>query len=135
MSVSPVFHCSDIFAFTARVSLLCQLTTVYPLLLLIIRTQVFGLVLNSPWPGLWHVATLNAAVMALTYTFAALNLQVSVVLRFTGAVCGLVLIFAIPVAIDTVTRRKAGTMSHFRYAMHTIIMAIGVGTLLMQFFT
>jgi len=115
------------------VSLLLQLTTVYPLLLLIIRTQVFGLLWGSTWPSFWHVAILNALVMGTTFTFAALDLQISVVLQFTGAIGGIVLIYAIPIAIDIVQRRAEGTMTIARYIMHTLIMGVGLTVFVMQF--
>jgi sodium-coupled neutral amino acid transporter 9 len=124
---------SDIYAFCARFALVFQLMTVFPLLLLIIRTQVFGLLWRNTYPSVLHVSGLNAAVMAITFTMAALNLQVSSVLRFTGAIGGIALVFFVPVAIDVVVRRKAGTASPLVYAMHALIMAVGVLFFALQF--
>lgn len=114
-------------------SLLFQLITVFPLLLLIIRTQVCGLLFKTAWPGFWKVATLNALVMALTFTLAALDLQISSVLRFTGAIGGISLIFAVPVAIDVLTKRKEGSAWVGTYVLHGIIMAIGILFFILQF--
>lgn len=125
--------CSDIYAFCARFALVFQLMTVFPLLLLIIRTQVFGLLWKNTYPSVVHVSTLNAIVMAITFTMAALDLQVSSVLRFTGAIGGLALVFFVPVAIDVVVRRNAGTASPFWYATHSLIMAIGIFFFALQF--
>jgi sodium-coupled neutral amino acid transporter 9 len=106
---------------------------VFPLLLLIIRTQLFGLLLKTTYPGFWKVAALNAAIMAITFTFAALDLQISVVLRFTGAIGGLALVFGVPVAIDLIVRRREGRDKPWAYALHGFIMAVGTLFFLLQF--
>lgn len=98
---------SDIYAFTARCALLLQLFTVFPILLLIVRSQVWSLVLkHTQWPGFTRVAGLNFALMAVTFTFAALDLQISEVLRFVGAVGGFVIVFAVPAGIHYVSRHR-----------------------------
>jgi solute carrier family 38 (sodium-coupled neutral amino acid transporter), member 9 len=94
----------NIYAFTARTSLLLQLVTVFPILLLIIRGQVFTLTLGTSWPGWPRVLALNLLVMFLTTLFAALNLQIGTVLRFVGAIGGLVIVFAVPVGMELVAR-------------------------------
>ena len=93
---------ADAYTFSARLSLLLQLFTVFPILLLIIRGQVFKLFVGTDWPGAPRVAALNAAVMAVTTAFAALDLQIGVVLRYVGAVGGLVIVFAVPVGMEAV---------------------------------
>jgi sodium-coupled neutral amino acid transporter 9 len=95
----------SVYALSARISLLLQLFTVFPLLLLIIRVQVWGYVSNTPWPGLPRVAGLNFLVMAATFAFAAVDAKVSEVLRFVGAVGGLVIVYAVPLAIHVAQRR------------------------------
>lgn len=123
----------DIYAFTARATLLLQLVTVYPLLLLIVRTQAFGLLAGSAYPSYLKVALLNGAMMGITFAFAALDLQISAVLSYTGAIGGLVIIVLIPVAIDISVRRKAGTMSPLRWALHGFIALLGFAVFALQF--
>jgi hypothetical protein len=101
-------NASDGYAFSARLALLFQLFTVFPILLLIIRTQVFTLILGTPWPGYWRVAGLNFAIMAVSFAFAATDLQISEVLRFVGAIGGFVIVYAVPAAIDLLKRRRGG---------------------------
>lgn len=97
---------ADAYAFSARVALLLQLLTVFPILLLIIRGQVCTLLVGTPWPGAVRVAALNGCVMALTTLFAALDLQINDVLRFVGAVGGFVIVFAVPVGMEAVARLR-----------------------------
>jgi len=94
-----------VYALSARVSLLAQLFTVFPLLLLIIRVQVFGVLRGTPWPGPRAVAGLNFCVMAATFAAAAVDAKVSEVLRFVGAVGGIVIVYAVPLAIHAAQRR------------------------------
>ena len=95
---------SNVYAFTARTSLLLQLFTVFPILLLIIRNQAFELFLGKEWPGWLAVAGLNFSVMSVTTLFAALDLQIGVVLSYVGAVGGFVIVFAVPVGMEAVAK-------------------------------
>lgn len=124
---------SDIYAFSARVALLFQLFTVFPILLLIIRTQVFSLVLGTPWPGSLRVAGLNFLVMGITFAFAATDLQISEVMRFVGAIGGFVIVFAVPAAIDYVKRKDESTASWLSYSREAFIITVGLFFLIVQF--
>jgi hypothetical protein len=93
---------TNVYAFSVRVSLLLQLFTVFPILLLIIRNQAFKLFAGTEWPGAVRVAALNAGIMAITYAFAALDLQIGAVLSYVGAIGGFVIVFAVPVAMEAV---------------------------------
>ena len=88
-------------------SLLLQLFTVFPILLLIIRNQCFNLFLGTEWPGALPVAALNAGVMGVSFVFAALDLQIGAVLGYVGAVGGFVIVFAVPVAMEAVALLRA----------------------------
>lgn len=54
----------------ANILLLFQLATVFPLLLLIIRIQVYGLLMNSQYPGKLYVYGLNFALISVGTFFA-----------------------------------------------------------------
>ncbi len=92
----------NVYAFSVRISLLLQLFTVFPILLLIIRNQFFKLFVGSEYPSALLVAALNAGVLAVTYTFAALDLQIGAVLSYVGAIGGFVIVFAVPVGMEAV---------------------------------
>lgn len=94
----------SVYALSARVSLLLQLFTVFPLLLLIIRAQVWGYLSGTAWPGFPRVAGLNFAVMCVTFACAAVDAKVSDVLRFVGAIGGLVIVYAVPLAVHAAQR-------------------------------
>ncbi|OQR83241.1 hypothetical protein ACHHYP_14930 [Achlya hypogyna] len=127
------FPIGDVFAFSARASLLMQLATVYPLVLLIVRTQLFGLLFQTPWPGAWRVMGLNAAVMTLSTMFAVYYPNVGDVLRFTGAIGGFVLIFCVPIGIHLVSLRAKRQLTKRSLVAHCTMVWIGLVLLILQF--
>ena len=60
----------DWYAVSAQIAQVCQLMTVYPLLVLIIRTQVFELLYRDAFPGRLQVTVLSIVVMGTTLVFA-----------------------------------------------------------------
>ncbi|KAF0687638.1 Aste57867_20622 [Aphanomyces stellatus] len=127
------FPVQDVFAFAARLSLLLQLATVYPLFFLIIRTQLFGLVFQNAWPSLSRVMLLNVAIMTTTTLFAIYYPNVGDILRFTGAFGGLVLIFVVPLAIHLKQLKDRRTWPAAVSASFLVL--VGLTLLVLQFVT
>ncbi|RHY30231.1 hypothetical protein DYB32_004490 [Aphanomyces invadans] len=127
------FPVEDVFAFAARVSLLFQLATVYPLFFLIIRTQLFGLIYRNTWPSAWRVVLLNVAIMTATTLFAVFYPHVGDILRFTGAVGGLILIFIAPVGLHWKQQRAKRLWTCGSMLLHGGIVLVGVVLLALQF--
>jgi len=123
----------DLFAFSARISLLLQLCTVYPLVLLIIRTQVFGLLFRTTWPNIWYILLLNAVVMSITTCFAIYYPNVGDILRFTGAIGGFVLIFLVPIGIHLRMQKIKRTLGFKSWLLHGVLVVIGMVMLVLQF--
>jgi sodium-coupled neutral amino acid transporter 9 len=123
----------NLYAFTARFSLFLQLMTVFPVLMFIIRTQTFGFLLSNQYPGYFKVAALNIGIIAITYVFAALNVNVAVVTRFSGAICGIVLIFVVPTVIDRLAAQREKRLTLCRTLVHGAIICLGTVFLAVQF--
>jgi sodium-coupled neutral amino acid transporter 9 len=121
------------YTLSARAALLLQLFTVFPLLLLIIRTQVFSLVYGSEWPSSYKVYIINLLVCAVSFTFAAQDLSVSEVMRFVGAGGGFVIVFAVPAAMDYMWHKREGKISFSRVALDVFVVLVGLSFLVMQF--
>ena len=125
---------ADVYAFTARSALLCQLFTVFPLLLLIIRTQVFSLLYGKEWPSSLRVYAINGAVCLVSLAFAATDQSLGDIMRFVGAIGGFAIVFAIPAAMDFVWHsRKGRQRTAARTALDAFVVAIGLSFLIMQF--
>ncbi|EQC40631.1 hypothetical protein SDRG_01713 [Saprolegnia diclina VS20] len=127
------FPITDVFAFSARASLLLQLATVYPLVLLIVRTQLFHLVFHTAWPGLLPVVGLNVIVMTVTTLFAIYYPNFGDVLRFTGAIGGFVLIFGVPIGIHLNARVAKRHLTKRSLVVYGAMGWIGLGLLVLQF--
>ena len=125
----------DVFAFCARVSVFFQLVTVYPLLVLIIRTQLFGYVFKNPWPNMWSIIILNVVVTGITTSFAVFYPFVGTIIRFTGAFCGFFYMYFFPTWTHLSGTSREGRISWWKWAVHGLIVAFGFGTMLLQFFT
>ncbi|CAK4677906.1 unnamed protein product [Aphanomyces euteiches] len=100
------FPATDVVACAARLSFLLQLAAVYPLFVAVIRTQIFSLTLQNPWPSLSRVLALNVLVMTTTTLFAVFYPDVVDILRLLGAVGGFVLIFGAPIAMQSLSRGR-----------------------------
>lgn len=123
----------DLYASSARLSLMLQLMTVYPLLLLIVRTQVLGTIYNSVYPGAPQVFALNALVMAATTLVAMYFGKVTAVLSYTGSIAGLIIVFSVPIAVDVVRRKDTSQLTCRWVAIHCFAMAVAIGVFVTQF--
>ena len=77
-----VYPSTLVGAVAANILLLIQLATVFPLLLLIIRIQFFGLLWNSQYPGWKHIYTLNLTLLFTGMMFAMFYPSFGTILRF-----------------------------------------------------
>jgi len=84
-------------AFAAQASLLLQLTTVWPLILGLIRSCIFETLTGSVWPSTTRVALLNVAYMVCsTLGTIVLHKIVGTVLSYIAAVSGIIYIYLLP---------------------------------------
>ena len=106
-----MFASSDPLAVVARLALLLQLTSVYPLLNYIIRVQFFGMLWRSNYPSFIHVFVLNAAILLFALSFAIFYPHVGTVLRFTGAFSGFVICLLFPVLVHVLASARHRKMA------------------------
>ncbi len=131
-----MFANNDILAASARVSLIIQLTTVMPVVMFIIRTQTFQLytdLTKRPHPSHWFVVLLNLVIIASTTMFAIFYPNIGTVLRFTGAACGLIYIFLLPIYVYCASLREKGQLSVASMIFHGLLLAIGFAIFFAQF--
>lgn len=114
-------------------SLLLQLLTVFPILLMIIRSQFFTLTTGESWPSTPKVLAFNVLLVGITYVVAALDINVANVIRFVGAIAGIVLIFILPVYIDVRACLEEGTLTPLRALVHTTVILVGTLFFIVQF--
>ncbi len=123
-----------IFALTAKCFLLVQMITVFPLLMFIVRFQAFSTFCNgNPWPSLGHVLGLNGAAVACAVLVAVYYPNIGDILRYTGAVCGAIYVFALPVLVRREANKRAGTYTWLTDIPTYFLIAFAVVNVAMQF--
>uniref|UniRef100_A0A146KWI5 Putative amino acid permease F13H10.3 n=2 Tax=Lygus hesperus TaxID=30085 RepID=A0A146KWI5_LYGHE len=124
----------DVMTVVARVFLLFQLVTVFPLISYMLRVQTMIALTGESYPSRIHVVAFNFIVVAICILFAVFLPRIGTIIRFTGAISGLVHVFALPCILRLATlyrNDKAGTLS---WLLHSAITLYGGAVLLGQFF-
>jgi len=126
---------SDVMTVAARIFLLFQMMTVFPLLAFILRAQILYAIFNSIYPSLRHVIVLNVLLLTVCILTAIFLPEVGTITRFSGAICGLVYIFTLPsiLYVTSVKKENSGNVPMRTYAIHGVIIVIGVANLVAQF--
>mmetsp|Transcript_27364 Transcript_27364/g.45631 ORF Transcript_27364/g.45631 Transcript_27364/m.45631 type:complete len:444 (-) Transcript_27364:360-1691(-) len=85
------------FLLAARVAVLLQCITVYPVLLYFVRAQFFSaFIYRKAYPGVLPVLALNLLLVGTTAAITIGGVDISDILRFTGAFSSLICIYGIP---------------------------------------
>uniref|UniRef100_A0A8C1HJ70 Neutral amino acid transporter 9 n=2 Tax=Cyprinus carpio TaxID=7962 RepID=A0A8C1HJ70_CYPCA len=102
------FPSSDILVFFARTCLLFQMTTVYPLLGYLVRVQLMGQLFGDHYPSFLHVFILNIFVVGAGVLMARFYPNIGSIIRYSGAICGLALVFVLPSLIHMISLQRRG---------------------------
>ncbi|CAH1392180.1 unnamed protein product [Nezara viridula] len=124
----------DIMTVAARAFLLFQLMTVFPLISYMLRVQTMVALVGNPYPSRGHILLFNAFVITVCVLFAVFLPKIGTIIRFTGALSGLVHVFAIPCLLRLATLKKSGKISTPSYTMYILIIIYGAANLIGQFF-
>ncbi|CAI2350081.1 unnamed protein product [Caenorhabditis sp. 36 PRJEB53466] len=127
------FGAGDVLSSTARLFLLFQMITVLPLLMFLVRSQLFYAICGTIWPGTIRVIVLNVALIAVAVGFATFYPNVGSILRYVGSISGLVYVFALPSMVYLRQSSAAGTLTPLKKYAHYGIIAVGVANLAAQF--
>jgi len=120
-------------AMIARIALFLQLFTVFPLIVYITRLQLYGYLFGTDYPSVLHVLALNVAIFLATTLIAVFYPSLVDVLRYTGAGCGLIYIFILPVAVHMRASLKSGKPQDRIETLHYVLPVIGLALLISQF--
>ncbi|XP_036384941.1 sodium-coupled neutral amino acid transporter 9 isoform X1 [Megalops cyprinoides] len=127
------FPSNDIMVFVARTFLLFQMTTVYPLLGYLVRVQMMGQIFGKHYPGFFHVFTLNVIIVGAGVLMAKFYPNIGSIIRYSGALCGLALVFVFPSLIHMMALHRTGTLRWPSALFHSFIILLGVANLVGQF--
>ncbi|CAI5449379.1 unnamed protein product [Caenorhabditis angaria] len=117
------FGAGDVLSSTARLFLLFQMITVLPLLMFLVRSQLFYAISKNTWPGILKVILLNVLLIAIAVLFASFYPNVGSILRYVGSISGLIYVFALPSLVYIRQNQALGTLTPFKkYAHYAIIL-------------
>jgi sodium-coupled neutral amino acid transporter 9 len=121
------------FLVLARIAVLVQAITVYPVLLFIIRAQLFSAVyFKKPYPGWMPVLLFSLTLATISSTVALAGIPISVILKFVGSAGGFVCVFCIPALVHAAVHWKNGTFSLLRLLQVSLICGFGTYALVVQ---
>ena len=118
----------------ARIMLLFQMITVFPLIMYILRIQFFYLFSRNEEVGYGKIYLVNTAVMTIGILFAILMPSIGNIIRFSGALCGAVVVFVLPPMAYLASKRKEGQLTVLNVSIHVIIICVGIINFGAQFF-
>ncbi|XP_043370708.1 sodium-coupled neutral amino acid transporter 9 isoform X3 [Dermochelys coriacea] len=127
------FPSNDIMSFVARLFLLFQMITVYPLLGYLARVQLLGHVFGNVYPSIFHVLVLNIAIVGLGVTMAMFYPNIGGIIRYSGATCGLAFVFVYPSLIYMISLHQSGQLTWSTLIIHIFILILGLANLIAQF--
>jgi len=117
----------------ARIAVLMQSLTVYPVLLFIVRSQLFtAFIYKRPYPGPLPTLIISCAMAAVSTTLVLVGVQISDVLKFAGAAGGLVCVFGLPALIHGKVSFEKGTLNVPRVLTVLLLCGFGIFCVVMQ---
>ncbi|XP_026572506.1 sodium-coupled neutral amino acid transporter 9 [Pseudonaja textilis] len=127
------FPSNDIMSFLARIFLLFQMVTVYPLLGYLARVQFLGHVFGNVYPSFFHVLVSNIIIVGTGVAVARFYPNIGGIIRYSGATCGLAFVFVYPSIIYIISLHRENQLTWFTLISHFLIILLGVANLMAQF--
>jgi len=124
----------DVMAFVARLFLLFQLTTVFPLILYITRVQFMLYFFDKIYPSFLHVFILNLVLIMACVLCAVFYPHVGNIIRYVGSLSGLAYNYSLPCIVYMIIQKRKGKLSGLSAVMHSSIVVLGVLNFMSQFF-
>jgi len=128
------FHVNNPLIVAARLMLLFQLFTVFPLVMFILRAQVFMLFSRHESVGYRKIYLVNGATMTIAILFAILMPSIGNIIRYSGALCGAVVLFILPSLVFLASAKKDGKLTVLNVSVHLVIICLGIANFGAQFF-
>jgi len=126
------FQSYDLWAFTARLFLFFQMVTVFPLFMYIVRVQVcYSITKKEPTMG--QTIFISTIVISICVCFAIWLPQIGNIIRFVGAICGLVYLFFLPISLYLKWQHNIGQLTYFSVFVHMLLMGVGMTNFVLQF--
>ncbi|KAF8771035.1 Sodium-coupled neutral amino acid transporter like protein [Argiope bruennichi] len=119
------FKSNDSMALAARIFLLFQVISLYPLIVYILRVQIMHFFYGTTYPSWKPVFILNISVITVCILFNIFYPKVGTIIRYCGAVSGLAFIFTLPCITYMKALHEKKQLSVWNAAIHVCIMILG----------
>ena len=107
----------------ARVAVVLQCITVYPVLLFVIRAQFFTALVRKPYPGWLQVLVFNVVAIGITSAVVISGARTADVLPVTGGFSSLICVYTIPALVKW---RHSASSGLWRYLELGGLLSLGV---------
>ncbi|XP_050449561.1 sodium-coupled neutral amino acid transporter 9-like [Cataglyphis hispanica] len=125
----------DGFTLGARIVLLFQLMTVYPLLAYMLRVQLLSSICKRVSnKSLSLVLIINLILVSICILFATFMPYIGTIVRYTGALSGFIYVFTLPSLLHLSILKKEEKLTTCSILIHLSIPVIGIINLIAQFF-
>lgn len=125
----------DGFTLGARIVLLFQLMTVYPLLAYMLRVQLLSSICKRVAnKSLSLVLIINLILVSICILFATFMPYIGTIVRYTGALSGFIYVFTLPSLLHLSILKKEEKLTMCSILIHLSIPVIGIINLIAQFF-
>ncbi|XP_011497645.1 PREDICTED: putative sodium-coupled neutral amino acid transporter 9 [Ceratosolen solmsi marchali] len=128
------FQKTDGLTVGARIVLLFQLFTVYPLLAYMLRIQLLSSLFKTIKCRRSLTLLINFIIVAICILFAVFLPHIGTIIRYTGAISGLVYVFTLPPLLHLMISYRQGTITMLKVLCYICIPIIGLLNLISQFF-
>lgn len=105
-----MFQSTNPFAFVIRCVLFVQMTTVYPMVAYLTRSQLFTFFYDTDFPSRKVVLVFSLVITAITTLVAMVFPNVGSIVGYFGAICGLYFIYLTPVLMRMYLNRSKAMM-------------------------
>lgn len=125
-----------IYAMTAKIALLYQLCCVLPFVIGLLRSQIFLAIKGQEFvdnPSRIAIFVFSVIIMTVATLLAIFYPNVADVIRYTGAVCGVIYIFALPNVVQMAYLKRKGKLTPLWIVFHSAVILVGVAVLITQF--
>ncbi|ETN79855.1 transmembrane amino acid transporter protein [Necator americanus] len=127
------FSAGYAYSAVARILILFQLCTILPLIAFFVRTQLSCFIFRKSYPGFGYVLLLSVTVVVCGALIAIFFPNIGSIIRYVGAVSGMMYSYALPCLVYMQEERAAGTLTPLKIIIHSVIIIFGVANLIAQF--
>ena len=121
----------DLMIVVCRAFLFLQLNCVFPLIMYILRFQTFQLFNLRNCPA--NIMLINAVVVVICVCTAIFFPKIGGIIRYSGALCGFIMIFTLPVLVKLKDLQNDGRRKHYHLVIGGVVISIGFANLVAQF--